>query len=285
MSQDTDPNHPSSLLDRLARLRAGASRSTLRQLLSDGRVSVNGRTVKVASTPIGAADRVEIHRARAEPPPNLGIPIVYEDEHLLIVNKPAGLLSSTVPSEKRPTAIAMVRDYAARVRPEARVGLIHRLDRDASGLMVFGMSQRALASLKKQFADHTAERVYAVIIHGAITPADGTIESRLVEHSDGTVHRTDHPKRGESAITHYRSIAQQNGLTLLRVTLETGRKHQIRAHLADRGFPIVGDSAYAGAPAPRLMLAAIELSLDHPATGKRLHFKTDLPEPLAKLLR
>lgn len=276
---------PSLLLGRLARLRPGSSRTALRQLLAAGRVSVNGEIIKVANTPVAAHDRVAIGPAIKQAPAQLPIPIVYEDADILVVNKPAGLLSSTVPTEKRATALAMVRDYAARARPSARVGLIHRLDRDASGLMVFGLSHRALASLKKQFAEHTAERVYAAVISGSIAPPEGTIRTRLVEHRDGTVHRTDHPKRGESAITHYRTIAEKNGLSLLRVTLETGRKHQIRAHFADRDNPILGDTAYGGAPASRLMLAAIELSLDHPATGKRATFITDLPEPIAKLLR
>ena len=150
-----------SLIDALARLRPGAARTTLRQLLSHGQVRVNGEVARIARMPIAPEDRVEIARRTPERAPRLPIPIIHEDDDLLVVNKPAGLLTSTTPGEKRPTALAMIRDYATRAKPKARVGLIHRLDRDASGLLVFGMSQRALASLKKQFAERTAGRVYA----------------------------------------------------------------------------------------------------------------------------
>src|ERR1051325_11794745 len=114
--------------------------------------------------------------------------IIYEDGDILVVNKPAGLLTSTVPREKRPTLLKMVREYVAQREPRARVGLIHRLDRDASGLLIFSKNDAAYRSLKTQFFHHEVERVYAVVVRGVPDPRAGRIESDLVERPDGTVH-------------------------------------------------------------------------------------------------
>jgi len=215
--------------------------------------------------------------------------VVYEDEHLIVLDKPAGLLTSTVPSERRPTALAMLRAYMSVVRPRARVGLVHRLDRDASGLLVFALSQMALAALKRQFADRTAGRVYAAVVARPMKPREGTIRSWLVEYADGTVHATKDRSMGNEAITHYKTLNQRTSgdagyRALLRVSLETGRKHQIRAHLAEANNPIVGDRTYYGDPAPRLMLAAIELKFQHPLDESPQLFEIGLPPALSAQL-
>ena len=159
-----------------------AKRNTLRDLLASGRVRLNGRVTKVARTPVGADDRVEIVREGAQnptraPQAELGFPIVYEDDDLVVIDKPPGLLTSTVPTERRPTALAILRAYMATHRPRARVGLVHRLDRDASGLLVFSLNNAALASLKRQFAERTAGRVYAAVLAKRMKPPEGTIRS------------------------------------------------------------------------------------------------------------
>ncbi|MBC7782277.1 MAG: RluA family pseudouridine synthase [Burkholderiales bacterium] len=273
------------LIDALARLRPGSKKTRLRELLSTGRVHVNGAVVKIGRLPIAPDDDVQIIEPAGPAGPGLPMEVVYEDDQLLVVDKPSGLLTSTVPTEKRPTALALVREYMAVKQPRAKVGLIHRLDRDASGLLVFSLTADAYGSLKKQFFDHSAERVYAAIVRGVLEPAVGTIRSRLVEFVDGTVHSTKSNSRGDLAVTHYQTTSVRDGRSLLRIKLETGRKHQIRAHCAERGHPIMGDPLYAGAEAPRLMLAAIELHLDHPTTGLRQKFKIGLPTALARLMR
>jgi 23S rRNA pseudouridine1911/1915/1917 synthase len=188
-------------------------------------------------------------------------------------------LTSTVAREKRPTALAIVRAYVRDHAPKARVGLIHRLDRDASGLLVFSKSALAYESLKSQFYHRTAGRVYLAITANQPQPTQGTIESNLVEWADGTVHSTKQAGKGESAVTHYELFDQRRDRYLLRITLQTGRKHQIRAHLCERGWPIVGDRLYGGIEAPRLMLAAVELSFDSVRDGKRMKFQIDSPLP------
>jgi 23S rRNA pseudouridine1911/1915/1917 synthase len=208
--------------------------------------------------------------------------IVFEDRDLLVVNKPAGLLTSTVPRERRPTLLAAVRQYVQTREPRARVGLIHRLDRDACGLLVFSKSDAAYQSLKRQFFVHSVSRVYTAVVHGVPTPRSGRIGTRLVERADGTVHSTKQPGRGELAVSEYETIRQEGKRSVLKVTLQTGRKHQIRVHLSERAVPIVGDPVYgSGKDAGPMLLSATTLALDHPRTGKRVTFRIDPPWAVA----
>lgn len=252
----------------------GRSRSDLRKLLADERVLLNGQSVKIARMPVAPDDVVTIatpQRADAVPP----FPIVYVDDDLLVIDKPPGLITSSTPTERRPTALAIARAWAAAERPRAKVGLVHRLDADAAGLLAFSLNNAAHAVLKRQFADHSAGRTYEAFVRPPVTPPAGTIRSRLVEHADGTVHRTRSAAHGQEAVTHYETVATESGLVKLRVALETGRKHQIRSHLSGRGWPIVGDQLYGGEPAARLMLTAVRLELVHPRTRQPVSF--DLP--------
>jgi 23S rRNA pseudouridine1911/1915/1917 synthase len=291
-----------TILDHLARQFPTAKRTTLRRMLADGRVTVNGQPAARPNQLVAAEDVVKVDRPRqpgAPPPRSLIAPlaIIFEDDDILVVNKPAGLLTSTVAREKRPTALAAVRRYLAATAPTARVGLIHRLDRDAAGLLVFSKSDLAYQSLKTQFFKHTVERVYEATVRGKLNPPQGRIETRLLERADGTVYSTDQHARGQRAITDYETVGRDHaGDTLVRVKLLTGRKHQIRAHLSERGCPIVGDTVYGRSPQERakrpakrgqtapptpakgaqvpqpLMLRAVHLAFDHPRAGQRVAF-------------
>src|SRR5262249_11749999 len=154
-----------------------------------------------------------------------------------VVDKPPGLLTSTVPREPRATLLAQVRGHVAAKERRARVGLIHRLDRDASGLLVFSKNNAAYESLKRQFFEQLVERVYMASVDGRPPELKGRIRSRLVELTDGRVRSTKAPDKGQAALTEYIVLRQFGGRALLRVTLHTGRKHQIRAHLSERGMP------------------------------------------------
>jgi 23S rRNA pseudouridine1911/1915/1917 synthase len=167
------------------------------------------------------------------------------------------------------------------------VGLIHRLDRDAAGLLVFSKNNAAYESLKSQFFHHTVERVYFSVVTGVPKPPGGRIHSRLMERADGTVYSTKAHAKGQPAITDYQTVQTANGHSLLRISLHTGRKHQIRVHLFERGWPIVGDRVY-GADAAGdsvLLLQATELSFTHPRTQQRLHFEIPLPPAFTQFFR
>jgi 23S rRNA pseudouridine1911/1915/1917 synthase len=272
-----------TLLDRLAAELPAAKRQTLRRMIADGRVRVNGRRASRASQVVQAADAVTVaERAAAPDPAKLLKPlsIVFEDADILVVHKPPGLLTSTVPGEKRVTALALVRAYAEKRDPRARVGLIHRLDRDAAGLLIFSKSHAAYESLKSQFFKHTVERIYHALVHGEPRPAKGRIESNVIERADGTVRSTKQHAKGQRAITDYEVLEQRKGQAIVRVRLETGRKHQIRVHLSERGWPIVGDRVYGREKdaAPQLMLTAVRLEIDHPKSGRRMTFQIE-PTP------
>lgn len=203
--------------------------------------------------------------------------IIHEDRDILVVAKPAGLLTSTVPREKRPTLLAAVNRHLERTSPYARIGLIHRLDRDAAGLLVFSKCPQAYHSLKEQFFHHTVTRLYTVMVRGTLNPKRGTIRSKLVERADGTVYSTTRPGAGQIAETEYEVLKQTKDRALVSVKLQTGRKHQVRVHLSERGAPVIGDVMY-GKPDPAgLHLAATTLAFDHPRTGKRVEFH--LPPP------
>lgn len=265
-----------AILDWLVSKYPSAKRQTLREMVEQGRVLINGIAARSLKQPFAEGDQLKV-RPRAERPKSSIAPlrIIHEDDDILVVFKPAGLLTSTVARERRPTAIAILRAYLADRSPDARAGVIHRLDRDASGLIVFSKNDAAYGSLKRQLFKHTVERVYVAVVHGRPAQSKGRIKSRLVELPDGKVVSTKNPQKGQLAITDYELIESRGDVSVLRVTLRTGRKHQIRAHLSERGLPIVGDKVYGSKQkdADGLKLKAVRLAIDHPRMGKRMAFE------------
>ncbi|MBA2707009.1 MAG: RluA family pseudouridine synthase [Gemmatimonadaceae bacterium] len=265
-----------------------SSRSTLKRLVLAGRVTLNGRRVRKLTEGVRESDQLKVaDRARPVESSDLLEPLerIFEDQDLLVVHKPPGLLTSTGPRETRPTALAIIQKYLAEHDRDARAGLIHRLDRDASGLLVFSKNELAYESLKTQFFRHTVQRIYLALVHGSPKPVKGRIESQLVEYADGTVHSTKATGRGQRAITEYEVLRVHRHVAEVRIRLETGRKHQIRAHLAQREWPILGDPIYGRKDsARRLMLAAVELQLDHPRTSERMTFRRPAPPELDELM-
>jgi 23S rRNA pseudouridine1911/1915/1917 synthase len=279
-----------TLLDALIERFPAAKRQTLRRMIEDRRVRVDGKIALKAKLLVEANQKIIVEDSRADKKPADPSPfkIVHEDADVIVIDKPAGLLTSTVPREKRPTALAILRDNVGQREPAARVGLIHRLDRDASGLLVFSKNHEAFRSLKQQFFKHTVDRIYTAVVFGKPNPANGRIDSRLVELPDGSVHSTKREDHGERAISDYQVLRTAGDLSLVRVILFTGRKHQIRVHLAERGTPILGDSVYGSKDAPpasRLLLAATALSFSHPQNNKRVRFELDLPPEMRRLFR
>lgn len=292
------------LLDWLIQKYPTAKRTTLKRWAEDGRVRVNGQVIKKLKKELNESDAVTVIEggdAPAPPRPGAGredakraawaaplkhaLRVVYEDGDVLVADKPHGLLTSTVPQEPRPTLLAQVREHVAAHDPAARVGLIHRLDKDAAGLLVFSKNHAAYESLKRQFFDHTVDRVYTAVVKGSPAHKRHHIKSRLVETNDGRVHSTKHEGKGQVASTEYQVLLEGNGRALLRVVLHTGRKHQIRVHLSELGHPIVNDVEYNPASRGRrrkgaLMLVATSLAFEHPRTRQRVTFEIPIPQQM-----
>jgi 23S rRNA pseudouridine1911/1915/1917 synthase len=270
-----------TLLEWLIKKYPTAKRQTLRGMVQDGRVTINGKPAKSVKEPVGESDTIAVGRNRERSRASIEpLKIVHEDEDVLVVVKPPGLLTSTVARERRPTAIGVIRNYLADREPRARPGVVHRLDRDASGLLVFSKNNAAHRALKRQFFAHSVEREYLAVVHGKVEPPKGVIESYLVELSDGSVRDTRNPGKGQKAVTEYQVLRQKPKMALVRVILQTGRKHQIRAHFAQRKNPVVGDSVYEGPQkaGTRLLLVAVKLAFDHPGSGERVTF--EIPPPV-----
>jgi 23S rRNA pseudouridine1911/1915/1917 synthase len=276
---------PISLGACLARLLPQASGRTRKQLLGGGRIRVNGTITRSALAALATGDVVEVgaRPPRTVLPPPLAL--AYEDEDVIVVEKPVGLLTIATARERVRTVYAHLMSHARTRKPPARVFVVHRLDRLASGLLVFATSGAAKQTLQAQFAAHAVERTYLAVVEGRITPSEGTITSRLLDDAPGRVRETRDPGRGRVAITHWRVRRTGAHHTLLEVRLETGRRNQIRVHLAGRGHPIAGDAAYGSRTDPfgRLALHAHVLGFNHPRTGTRLRFVSPAPAAFAKL--
>ena len=270
-----------SLGDCLTRLLGEASRRTRKQVLAAGRVRVNGVTVRSADVTLAVGDVVEVGAKATLVELPTGVRVVREDEDVIVVDKPAGLLTIATVRERERTLYAAL---TARARP-GRVFIVHRLDRAASGLLVFARSADAKERLQAQFAAHAVERTYLAVVEGRPAQASGTVRSRLLDDVPGRVRETRDPGRGRPAVTHWRVVRAGARHALVDVRLETGRRNQIRVHLAGIGHPIAGDAAYGARTDPlrRLALHAHVLGFEHPRTGARLRFESPAPRGFAKL--
>ncbi|AMV72940.1 hypothetical protein JCM30471_35840 [Desulfuromonas carbonis] len=227
-------------------------------------------------------------QTQGKKPPKLrrpgGMEILYEDRDILVVVKPAGLLTIGSEREKRRTAHYLLNDYVRKGDPKSRhrVFVVHRLDQETSGLLLFARSEAVKTFLQQDW--ETTEKHYVAVVHGAVSPAAGTISSCLAENRAQRVYSTTEPGQGKLAHTAYRVLQQGRGCSLLDIHLLTGRKHQIRVHFAELGHPLVGDRKYGADSAPRLALHARSLTFTHPGNGRLLSFDTGIPEELVRLL-
>ena len=264
--------------ERLKALYPDASGRSLKQWLATSRVRVNGAVVRRGDAPVRADDRVEL---RAAPPPACPEPLglVHEDQDILVVDKPSGLLSVATEGERTRTAYRLLRDWvAARGPAGSRLFIVHRLDRETSGLIVFARTVAAKRALQSQFAARSVERVYVALVEGVPRTMEGTLTSRLTEDRSLRVHPTSDRRAGREAITRYRVVTRRREGTLVELRLVTGRRGQIRAQLAAAGHPIAGDREYGARTDPlgRLALHATRLGFAHPRGG-RVAFESPLP--------
>jgi 23S rRNA pseudouridine1911/1915/1917 synthase len=276
----------SSLLDALQLLVPGASKRTLRQMLSQGRISVNGDPCALAAHPVRSGDVLEIGPRRMPAKLPNGLAVLYEDLDILVAHKPTGLLTVATLDEHERTAYAYLRTYVKECNPKQRLFIVHRLDKFASGVLVFAKSEKVKSLLQGVFSRHKIERKYWAIVEGIVEKNHGMIQSYIAQDRSLRMHSTDDSERGKSAVTHYRVLRRLHNATAIEVTLETGRKNQIRVHMSEMGHPIMGDRAYGSVQNSlgRLGLHAFHLGFKHPIRGVPLVFQTEPPPEFVKYL-
>jgi len=276
---------PQCLLEFLVRSLPGWKRNTVKDRLKRGAVSVNGGKVTRHDHPLQPGDRVEVLPARMAPlnaDDETGIRLLYDDPHLVVIDKPPGLLSVASESEHERTAMRQTRVLlAARgARRGGRLWAVHRLDQETSGAMMFARSRQVQRHFRENWKQ--VEKVYLAIVEGIPSPRSGTLVSRLREGKNMRVFIDRNPARSKAAASYYRTLQSSDRHALLEVALETGRKHQIRVQLAAAGHPVAGDTVYGTGPDPlgRLALHSHRLDFTHPYTRERLTVTSPLPQEM-----
>ncbi|WP_273845818.1 RluA family pseudouridine synthase [Rubrobacter calidifluminis] len=277
---EISPGDEGERLDRLAAERLGISRSAVQRMIRDGELLVDG----APSTPsyrVRGGERVEARLPETVPSPEeIPVPVVHEDDHLLVVDKPAGLVVHPGAGNPSGTLVNALLDrgIAGGDDPQ-RPGIVHRLDRDTSGLMILAKGEPAYSRLVEMMAARRVRRIYRALVVGEGLPETGTIDSPVGRDPERPALMA--AGVGRPAVTHFEVLREAAGHTMLGVRLETGRTHQIRVHLAAIGYPVYADPLY-GKPVPgrRLWLHAEYLAFEHPVTGERMEFRSPIPEEL-----
>lgn len=214
------------------------------------------------------------------------LPILYEDKEFIVINKPSGLLSVATDKEKDNTAYHMVREHVKNVSHKENIYVVHRLDQETSGVLLFTKNEKLRDLLQDNWNDLVVKRQYIAIIKGTLKEKQGTIKTYLKEGKNQLVYVTKDKKEGKLSITHYQVMKVKNGYTLLNILLDTGRKNQIRVHMKELGYPIIGDKKYGSKinPLKRLGLHAKEISFIHPVTNKKYTFQAPIPVEFKKVI-
>jgi 23S rRNA pseudouridine1911/1915/1917 synthase len=273
------------------------SRSRIQQLIRAGLVTINSRAVK-ESHKTKKGERIEINI----PPPRpvelkaekIPLDILFEDEALIVLNKPAGMVVHPAPGHNFGTLVNAILHHCPRlggIGGELRPGIVHRLDKNTSGVILVAKTDTALASLSAQFKQRKIHKEYLAVVRGRPTPPNGVIETMIGRHATDRKKMTAQPRKGRLAITRYETIEAFEECSLVRLFPETGRTHQIRVHLAHLHHPVIGDRQYGWRPereqtieVVRQMLHARKISFSHPGTGKKIEARAPLPDDMERLL-
>ena len=272
----------------LGQLLPGLSRSAAQKLMDNGLVTCGGRAVK-KNTRVRAGDLISVRLPDPEPaearPENIPLDIVWEDSDIIVINKPRGMVVHPAPGHPDGTLVnALLYHCGAElsgIGGVIRPGIVHRIDKDTSGLLVAAKNDAAHAALSAQLADHSLSRIYQAVVCGRLRDDEGTVSAPIGRHPSDRKRMTVTDRNGRPAVTHYRVLARYNGYTHVECRLETGRTHQIRVHMAYIGHPLLGDMVY-GRKKPEKglegqCLHAAHLKLIHPSTGQLMTFDAPLP--------
>lgn len=262
------------------------TRNDVKVLLRDKHIFVEGRAVTQFNHILKPGQVVEVKWKKGpEEQKQRGLSIVFEDQYLIVIEKQEGVLSIATEKQKDNNAYSTLSNYVKKQSLGNRIFIVHRLDRETSGLMIFAKSERVQKLLQESWNDTIEERTYLAVTEGAVEKEEGTIVSYLVESKALIVYSTQNPDSGQKAVTHYEVLRRSNKYSLVKFNLETGRKNQIRVHAKDIKHPIVGDAKYGATSNPinRLGLHAWVLSFKHPITKENLRFETEVPAKFMRL--
>ncbi len=264
------------------------SRTTIKSMLAHKQVTVGDMVSTKFDFPLKAGQMVFLNKSKSDEKPRFrGFRLVHEDADIIVIDKASGMLSIASETEKTKTAYSMLNEYVKKFDPKNLVYIIHRLDRDTSGLMMFAKSKRVQEILQKDWNESIIERSYIAIVEGIVEKTEGTVTSWLKENKALVMYSSQTPDDGQKAVTHYKVLKTEKQFSLLEVKLETGRKNQIRVHMKDMGFPVTGDKKYGAKlnPIGQMGLHARVLAFKHPKTGKIMRFDTPIPGKFLKLFR
>ncbi len=283
------PKGETTLLAFLLEAMPQRKRTNVKELLKHNQVAVNDVPVTQFDRPLTAEDVVKVNLTREfRVFYHRRVKLVYEDDDIIVINKGYGLLSMGTDKIKDGTAYSIVRDYIKWHNPKSKLFIVHRLDRDTSGLMMFAKNEQAKETMQHNWNNMVLNRKYLAVVEGKVEEEEGTVRSYLSETSQYEVYSTQDPNSGgQLAITRYRTLKCKNGYTLLEVELDTGRKNQIRVHMKDLGHPIAGDRKYGAKSSPihRLALHAQTLRFVHPVTRREMNFETPIPTAFASMVK
>lgn len=263
-------------------------RTSIKALMKYNQVALNSMPTSQFDQPVHDGDTLSVNFTRpfvvfSHP----RIKLVYEDNDIIVINKGSGILSVSTDNVKDGTAYSILRDYLKKKDPRLMLFVVHRLDRDTSGLMMFAKNVEAKEAMQHNWNNMVLGRRYVAVVEGKVEQEEGVVKSYLAETSQFEVYSTQNPDEGQLAITRFKRLQCNNGYSLMELSLDTGRKNQIRVHMKDLGHPIVGDRKYGAKASPihRLGLHARTLHFAHPVTKKEMLFETPIPSRFLSLLK
>ncbi len=272
------------------------TRSYLQKLIKEGQVMVNGKTVK-SGYQLSKGDEVSVTIPEPKEldvePQKMDLDIVYEDEDVILINKPKGMVVHPAPGHTTDTLVNGLlyhcKDNLSGINGVARPGIVHRIDRDTTGILIVCKNDMSHNSIAAQLKEHSINRRYRALVHGNLKEDTGTVEGPIGRHPVDRKKMAINERNGKPAITHYTVLERFGNYTLIECKLETGRTHQIRVHMTSIGYPLVGDEVYGPAKCPFKLqgqcLHAMVLGFVHPRTGEYMEFSADLPEYFEDLLK
>ncbi|MCR5147309.1 MAG: RluA family pseudouridine synthase [Clostridia bacterium] len=271
------------------------SRTMVKKLVEDGNVSVNGKSQKV-SYKVQENDEIIVNEPEAKEldikAEDIPVDVVYEDKDIIVVNKPKGLVVHPANGNWEGTLVnaimAICKDSLSGIGGEIRPGIVHRLDKDTSGLLIIAKNDEAHLNMSNQIKDRKVKKIYYALVRGIVSENEATI-NMPIGRSTKDRKKMAVTKNGKEAVTHFKVLERFNKYTLLEVKIDTGRTHQIRVHLSEIGHPVVGDEVYSNGKnefgVKGQLLHAKSLDFKHPITGKEMHLETELPEEFENVLK